>query len=292
MKNDPKTATTHTTKHADTNGAKHADSHVAEALPAVDPPAVARTAAPAGATTQPAAINGAASSATAAPATAAPSAAGQSAASSPAPASLLTMPFDQASESINRAVTALAQILALLPGLVTLPEAERKVIGGRLRDGEAQAFLTVLDECDARPELVVSLADLDNGVDPTTFETALIRSRIELSMALTPLSATISQLASNVNDTVLYLNDLTKQPILEAYAIFKAVAKTDLSVKTAITPALDYYANIAKAGMATRKKNAAAKQAAQAAQPAVPSTAQATQPTVAAAGQVSPVALK
>ena len=88
------------------------------------------------------------------------------------------------------------------------------------------------------------------------------------------------------------LNDLTKQPILEAYAIFKAVAKTDLSVKTAITPALDYYANIAKAGMATRKKNAAAKQAAQAAQPAVPSTAQATQPTVAAAGQVSPVALK
>ncbi len=92
----------------------------------------------------------------------------------------------------------------------------------------------------ARPELVVSLADMDNGVDPTTFETDLIRSRIDLSMALTPLSASISQLASNVNDTVLYLNDLTKQPVLEAYAIFKAVAKTDLSVKTAVTPALDF----------------------------------------------------
>jgi hypothetical protein len=290
MKNDPKNATSHTTKHVDTNGAKHAGSHVAEALPVVDPPAMTGTAALAGATTRPAATNGGASSTSTAPATVASTTTttGQSAASSAASTSLLTMPFDQASRNVNSAITALAQIMALLPGLVSLPEAERKVIGGRFRDGEAQALLTVLDECAARPELVVSLADMDNGVDPTTFETSLISERIQLAMLLTPLSATLTQLASNLNDTVLYLNDLTKQPTLEAYAILKAVAKTDLSVKTAITPALDFYANIAKTAAVTRKKNAAAKLAAQTTQPAVASVT----PTVAAAAQVTPAASK
>jgi hypothetical protein len=154
-----------------------------------------------------------------------------------------------------------AQIEALLPGLVSLPEAQRRT-GGRLRLGEAQVLLTILGTCETRPELVASLADEDNGVDPTTFETGLLISRIQLTALLQPLSETLTQVASNLDDTVLYVNALTKGPVLEAYAILKAVAKTDVSVKTAISPALDFYSSIAKAAAATRKKNATAKLAA------------------------------
>jgi hypothetical protein len=175
---------------------------------------------------------------------------------------LLTMVFSQAEQNIAEATAAVAQMQSFLPGLVTLPEAQRKLTGGRFRDGEAQALLSVIATCVARPELVASLADDDNGVDPDTFETTLLSSRIQLAAALAPLSATLTQLASNVDDTMLYLQELSKGPTLEAYAILKAVSKSDLSVKTAISPALDFYASFAKAAAATRKKNAAAKAAA------------------------------
>ena len=262
-------------------------------------PAVATTAA--ASATEPVATNGTASTngttstngtAATAASTATTPATGHVAASSTGSASLLTMLFTQACQYVSQATATVAQLQQNLPGLVTLPEAERKVTGGRLRDGEAQALLTVLNECDARPDLIGSLADMDNGVDPTKFETGLLRSRIELAMALGPLSASLTQLASNLDDTVLYLNDLAKPPTLEAYAILKAVAKTDLSVKTAIAPAVDFYATIAKTAAATRKKNAAAKLAAQATQPAVATVAQAAQPNVTAAGQVNAVPLK
>jgi hypothetical protein len=125
-------------------------------------------------------------------------------------------------------------------------------------------LLTVLSACAAYPAYVASLADEDNGVDPTTFETELLTSRIQLATLLTPVSAALMQLASNVDDTVLYLTELTKGPTLEAYAILKVVAKSDLALKTALTPVLDFYSSIGKTAAATRKKNAAAKVATEA----------------------------
>jgi hypothetical protein len=285
----------HATTHSTTASAKHAD-----AVLTVEPTVATAAAASA---TQTAVTNGCATArGTAAAtgttttrgtaATAATPATGQVATPSTSTASLLTMLFAQANQYVTQASATVAQLQQNLPGLVALPEADRKVTGGRFRDGEAQVLLTVLDECDARPELVISLADLDNGTDPTTFETGLLRSRLELAMALAPLSATLTQLASNLDDTVLYLNDLAKPPTLEAYAILKAVAKTDLSVKTAIAPAVDFYANISKTAAASRKKNAAARLTTQTTQPTAAPAAQATQPAVAAAGVVSPTPLK
>jgi hypothetical protein len=187
-----------------------------------------------------------------------------SASSSP---SIFTMTLTQATQAVEQATAAVTQIQGCLPGLVTLPAAERKT-SVRLRPGEAQALLSVLTECAARPELVASLADLDNGVDPTTFEPDLISARLQLAQLLAPLSASLSQLASTLDDTILHLNGLTRRPTLKAYDILKAVAQSDTSVKTAITPALDFYANLTKASAASRKKNAAARLAAQLHDPA------------------------
>ena len=241
MKKD--TTTTHT--HAD---AAHANAK--QAAPAVTPlPTDAPSPVPA-TTPAPAAGLGATGITPSTPAVPLPP---------PTGPSLLTMATAQATASVAAAAAAVAQAQSHLAGLVALPEAQRKVIGGRFRDGEPQVLLAVLAECAARPELVASLADEDNGVDPNTFETTLLSSRIQLAMLLAPLSATLTEFASNLNDTVLYLNELTRPPTLEAYAILKAVSKTDLSVKTAIAPALDFYANIAKVAAATRKRNATAK---------------------------------
>jgi hypothetical protein len=284
MKKETKSTTSHAAAHtATSNGAKHAAVHAVEALPTIDPPAVtppAATTTPSPPATSPTVIP---VTPVATPIATLPSA-GPPAASTASAPNILTMLIAQAAQNVSQATAAVANVQTYLPGLVSLPAAQRKVVGGRFRDGEGQVLLTVLEACTANPTLVASLADEDNGVDPTTFETTLLSSRIQLAMLLAPLSATLSQLASNVDDTVLYLNELTKGPTLEAYAILKAVAKTDLSIKTAITPALDFYSNMAKAAVATKKKNAAAKLAAQA---AVPVATPASQPPPAVASAVT-----
>jgi hypothetical protein len=174
--------------------------------------------------------------------------------------SILTMPLDELRARVVKAIALWQQILALLPGGVVLTDNERGHTRGRLRDGESAQMLTVLDVCEKFPALFESLVDLDEGVDPTKFETPLLRDRLQRAEILAPLADALSntQLLS-ITDTVLHLRDLARTPISEAYGIAKSIAKTNVALKTMLAPVLDFYRALAELAAAARKANQDAK---------------------------------
>lgn len=175
---------------------------------------------------------------------------------SAAHASILTMPLDELRERVMKALALWKQIEALLPGGVVLTEAERKNSLGRLRDGESGHLLTILAVCEKYPALFASLADLDEGTDPTRFETELLRDRLLRAEALEPLVTALSDAKIvAVSDTLLHLRDLARAPISEAYAIAKTIAKTSAPVSSMLAPVLDFYRGLAARAAASRKAN-------------------------------------
>ena len=174
--------------------------------------------------------------------------------------SILTMPPAELRARVAKALALWQQILALLPGGVVLTEPERQHSHGRLRDGEGAQMITVLAVAERFPALFASLADLDEGTDPTRFELPLLRERLERAEILAPLAEALAgrQLLS-ITDTVLHLRDLVRTPVSEAYAIAKSVAKTDVKLKTMLAPVMDYYRRLAELSAASRKANQDAK---------------------------------
>jgi hypothetical protein len=178
--------------------------------------------------------------------------------------SVLDMPLTELESRVTQAGKLMAQILDLFPGVIVMPEAERKVSNGRLRNGEGGAYLTLITVMEAFPALFEGLADLDQGVDPTHVETPLMRDRIQRAELLARFAAVADKLGG-VSDTVLHLRSLVREPMSEAYGIAKSMAKTNQKLKSMLAPVLDFYAAIAKVAAATRKANAEAKAAADAA---------------------------
>jgi hypothetical protein len=175
---------------------------------------------------------------------------------SAAHASILTMPLDELRERVTKALALWKQIEALLPGGIVLTEAERKSTLGRLRDSESGHLLTILAVCEKFPALFTSLADLDEGTDPTRFETELLRDRLQRAEALEPLVTALADAKIvAVSDTVLHLRNLARAPISEAYAIAKTIAKTNAQVSTMLAPVLDFYRGLAALAAAARKAN-------------------------------------
>jgi hypothetical protein len=174
--------------------------------------------------------------------------------------SVFDMPLVELDSRVLQAGKLMAEVLALFPGLIVMPEAERKVSNGRLRNGEGGAYLTILTIMEAFPALFEGLADLDQGVDPTHVETPLMRDRIQRAEILARLDAVADKLGG-VSDTVLHLRSLVREPMSEAYGIAKSMAKTNQKLKSMLAPVLDFYAALAKAAAAARKANAEAKAA-------------------------------
>jgi hypothetical protein len=176
-----------------------------------------------------------------------------------APEHLVDFPPPEIVAAVQQSLAALATVRKLLPNPARLTQADRRTIG-RLRDGESTVLQSVADVA-AMVEyapLVASLADRDNGDDPDAFEPALLKHRLENVDALTPLVDALESLAQDMSDTVLALQALARQPLLDAYAILKAVAKSNPTLKALLKDAIDYYASIAKAGVKTKKAKAAA----------------------------------
>ena len=176
---------------------------------------------------------------------------------------LVDMPLAQFTAAVQTGLADIAAQQAALPNPSRITQADMKTIG-RLRDGESAVLQTVADIC-AMPQyapLVASLADRDFGNDPNTFEPMVLKARLQMVDILSPYVDALTSHTEDMSDTQADLEALSRPPLLTAYAILKAVAQTDPTLKSLLKDPLDYYASIAKAGVKTKKANAAAAAAA------------------------------
>lgn len=172
---------------------------------------------------------------------------------------ILTMSLKDFAKNIVKVEEHLAAIAALLPGLVGLTPDGRQS-AARFRAGEADALRSVLDAADSQPPLFASLANQDSGVDPRAFETALLRDRLQRAAMLAKLANAFAPVTEGLADTVLHLGNLSKPVLLVAYNIAKIHAKVDGALANVIRPAMEFYAKITRASVASRFKGATSKE--------------------------------
>lgn len=174
--------------------------------------------------------------------------------------SILTMPLDELQSRVTNALGLWKQILLLLPGGIVLTDEERLRTQGRLRDGESEHMLTLLGITEAFPVLFEGLADLDEGVDPTKFEPGLLRDRLMRAAILAPfVDAFANPEEHSISDTVLHLHALARGPVSEAYGSAKAMARSNLKLKSMLAPVMDFYRSLAILAANARKVNQAKK---------------------------------
>lgn len=143
--------------------------------------------------------------------------------------------------TVAEALTRIAALEAYLGDLNLFTKPERQVTMGRFRSGEALALSCVLDVADAHPGAFSVLAETDGGVDPATFETALLRDRLLATDALGALSEALDGLARRVSDTQLAMGATVHGPVLAAYEIAKVLSKHNAKARAKLAPALDFY---------------------------------------------------
>jgi hypothetical protein len=160
--------------------------------------------------------------------------------------------LDQLAKVLEKATALLDQMEAILPGLVTLTDEERRAGDGRLRAGEADALGCVLKVAEAYPSSFAVLADHDGGVDPATFETALLRDRLARAAAFDELATALEALASNVRDTQVVLGGRVRSVLLAAYEIAKPLAKHDDKARSMLAPIINFYGAPARRAAKTR----------------------------------------
>jgi hypothetical protein len=165
------------------------------------------------------------------------------------------MPLDELERRVAQAHGFMQQAVALFPGLFVMTDDERKYSNGRIRTGEGPQFLTIIAIMEAFPKFFEGLADLDQGVDPTQVETPLMRDRVQRAEILAKLLDDAARLGG-ISDTVLHLRELVRDPMKEAYAICKVMAKSTDKLKSMLAPVINFYAAMAKAAATTRKANA------------------------------------
>jgi len=131
-------------------------------------------------------------------------------------------------------------------GLARLTVEERRVSLGRLREGEASALEAILDTVDAHPDLFVSLADRDGGVDPEGLETEPARAALVRVATLEALENEIDELLAAVSDDRLASAAFVKSVTVPAYGIAKANAPVSPKLRRSVAGALDFYAKAAR----------------------------------------------
>jgi hypothetical protein len=159
----------------------------------------------------------------------------------------------QRAEQITRHLDAIDKLMS---DGVQLSDEERKV-ALRLGVGEVEALNGVLDFAAARTELFGDLAAEDDGKDPSTFETELLRERLANAQTLAAITERIAKTASTFSDSALYVTTLAKRPTLAAYEIAKPYKTRDLKNGKLLNAAVNLYGARSRAGAKKRAANKA-----------------------------------
>jgi hypothetical protein len=153
----------------------------------------------------------------------------------------------------EKAAAFAAEVDEQFPGLVTLT-AEQRLFAPRMRSGEHDMLLTVLDVADLKPALFESLADNDEGTDPKKFETRLLRDRIEKHRLLNEIAQALAPLSDHMGDTSLYVASRFREALGAAYRIAKTHAATDKKINDILAPVIDFMRKASVAAAAKRAK--------------------------------------
>jgi len=156
-------------------------------------------------------------------------------------------------KKVNKAEAALTQLVQLFPEAQALPVDDRNSSRGKIGPAESKALRGVIAAIDSQPQVFASLADEDEGHDPSRLETNLLRDRLDRHDLYLALAIKTEQLATLFSDTALALGARVKPVTLAAYQIAKPISKRDASVRAKLAPALNYYGSNAAASLASRK---------------------------------------
>jgi hypothetical protein len=169
---------------------------------------------------------------------------------------LVDMPLAELTRAVAQAMAAIAAVKASLPRPSRLSSEERRQTSPRMTTGECAVLELVANVAEepAYAPLLGSLSDLDFGHDPDAFEPALLKERLQRLDALAPLADALASLLEGVSDTMIELQQLARDPLLDAYAILKGAAKADPQLKARLRDAIDFYA--ARASAAAKAKEA------------------------------------
>jgi len=163
---------------------------------------------------------------------------------------------DELNRRAAKARTLLAEIRALFPEAHGLAKDDRRLSQGKMGADEAEALRGVVDAMELSPGVFDSLADEDEGHDPTKLETALLRDRLDRHGIYSSLATEVEEVASVLSDTALAMGALVKPVALAGYEIAKPISKRNDAVRGKIAKALNFYGGRALAAAATRRANA------------------------------------
>lgn len=170
------------------------------------------------------------------------------------PMDIDTMPLEELARRVDRAKAIFDELRALFPGLRSLTEVDRTHSSGRMREGEATELGKVIDAIVYAPQYFTSLADEDNGKDPTRLEPDLLRERLARRDLLAQIDDELASLSRQINDTTLTWGALVRPVLLAAYQIAKPISKADQKLRDIISTVIDFYGRPARAAADTRKK--------------------------------------
>ncbi|HEX7837309.1 MAG TPA: hypothetical protein VF469_07595 [Kofleriaceae bacterium] len=89
--------------------------------------------------------------------------------------------------------------------------------------GEAEALRGAIDAMDLQPAVFDSLADDDEGHDPSKLETARLRDRFDRHEIYASLAAEVEEVANVFSDTALAMGALVKPMALAGYEITRTL---------------------------------------------------------------------
>lgn len=151
-----------------------------------------------------------------------------------------------------------SQAVTLLPGLQSLPEAERQSLGAYLREGESAAITAVFQTAMVRADLRGVIARKEGEATEGKVDFASLGGQVAKADALDELAAHYRSLAQRCADTATVLRAEARDVASDAYEILRPFARHDPAIRTALQPAIDFYAKIGRKGARTRAKAAEA----------------------------------
>lgn len=162
----------------------------------------------------------------------------------------------QVRHGVKAARRRLDEVRKELPGMAVLDSEDRKHSNGRLREGEPEVMLSILDVVDGNQRLFQAMADADGGDEPSRIETEPTRANIARRAALAEVAAELEAMLAEVNDTLLVLGASIRQVVSPAYKIARAAADVNPKVRRQLGTATTFYSAPARDGARSSKKTA------------------------------------
>jgi hypothetical protein len=160
---------------------------------------------------------------------------------------------DELDERLTLTMHHLDEIRRLWPGMVRLPEIERRSSMGRMLSQLGPQlrllFDVLLDKDGEEPPIARMfhvLGSLDQGNDPDRFEAALLARRLDRIEVEQKVLDALSDLARHFGDDVLNTGEMVIGPGLLALELARSVSKSNPEFRALLAPALDAFRDMTK----------------------------------------------